>query len=58
MKTVPKLMEDGTTVQIPTENVYSPCICTICQAEHFGGNYRICPDCEEYGPEPFDGEEL
>ncbi len=23
-----------------------PCICERCQAEHYGGNYFLCPDCE------------
>jgi hypothetical protein len=24
----------------------NPCICERCQAEHYGGNYFLCPDCE------------
>ena len=23
-----------------------PCICERCNAEHYGGNYFLCPDCE------------
>mgnify|MGYP006445483177 FL=1 len=30
----------------PTEDLGDPCICERCQAEHYGGNYFLCPDCE------------
>jgi len=28
----------------------TPCICERCNAEHYGGNYFLCPDCEDLGP--------
>ena len=30
----------------------TPCICERCNAEHNGGNYFLCPDCEIYSPSP------
>ena len=25
----------------------TPCICERCNAEHYGGDYFLCPDCED-----------
>jgi hypothetical protein len=33
------------TILTSTEGL-TPCICERCQAEHYGGNYFLCPDCE------------
>jgi|SaaInlStandDraft_2_1057019.scaffolds.fasta_scaffold189392_2 hypothetical protein len=32
------------------DEALTPCICERCQAEHFGGDYFLCPDCETLEP--------